>query len=275
MNGSEPPSSRTLFFRACPAVDATDMPAFSLPVRVTAAIRGSSMSAAMSLLSMKRLVKAPAGRPARRKMSSRRSAVCGTFDACLSRPTLPTISAGAAKRTTCHSGKFHGMMARTGADRLVVHIRTRGAGGDRFVRQQRLGVLGEPAQAHGALRRLGAGGGERLAHLGGHDAGDVGPLALEEVGRIAEVAGPFGEAGRAVLEEGVEGLLQERLHLGRGVCRKRLLGLTGGGIDRGVGHDRFLPQSRARPRRPSPRCSGIARRISFPVAVCGSSPVAK
>ena len=41
------------------------------------------------------------------------SAVCGTLDACFSSPTLPTISAGAAKRITCHSGKFHGMMAST------------------------------------------------------------------------------------------------------------------------------------------------------------------
>ena len=42
------------------------------------------------------------------------SAVCGTFEACLSSPTLPAISAGAAKRIACQSGKFHGMMARTG-----------------------------------------------------------------------------------------------------------------------------------------------------------------
>ena len=114
MKGSDPPSSRTLFFKACPAVAATDMPAFSLPVSVTAATRGSSMIAAMSLLSTKRFVNAPSGNPARRKMSSISSAVCGTLEACLSRPTLPTISAGAAKRTTCHSGKFQGMMASTG-----------------------------------------------------------------------------------------------------------------------------------------------------------------
>ncbi len=113
MNGSEPPSSRTLFFSACPAVAATDMPALSLPVRVTAATRGSSMIAATSLLSTKRLLKAPSGRPARRNRSSMRSAVCGTLEACLSSPTLPTMRAGAAKRTTCHSGKFQGMMART------------------------------------------------------------------------------------------------------------------------------------------------------------------
>ncbi len=68
----------------------------------------------MSLDSTKRLVKTPSGRPARRNRSSRTSAVWGTFDACLSRPTLPTISAGAAKRITCHIGKFQGMTASTG-----------------------------------------------------------------------------------------------------------------------------------------------------------------
>ena len=40
-------------------------------------------------------------------------AVWGTLDACLRRPTLPTMRAGAAKRITCHIGKFHGMTART------------------------------------------------------------------------------------------------------------------------------------------------------------------
>ena len=37
-----------------------------------------------------------------------------TLEACLSRPTLPAMSAGAAKRKTCQRGKFHGMTARTG-----------------------------------------------------------------------------------------------------------------------------------------------------------------
>ena len=41
------------------------------------------------------------------------SAVCGTLLACLSRPTLPAMSAGAAKRMACQSGKFHGMIAST------------------------------------------------------------------------------------------------------------------------------------------------------------------
>ena len=57
---------------------------------------------------------APSGNPAWRNTSSISNAVCGTFDACLSSPTLPAINAGAANRITCHSGKFHGMTASTG-----------------------------------------------------------------------------------------------------------------------------------------------------------------
>ncbi len=56
----------------------------------------------------------PAGNPARANRSCMNSAVCGTFEACLSSPTLPAISAGAANRIACQSGKFHGMMASTG-----------------------------------------------------------------------------------------------------------------------------------------------------------------
>ena len=56
----------------------------------------------------------PAGKPARANRSCMNRAVCGTFEACLSRPTLPAISAGAANRMACQSGKFHGMMASTG-----------------------------------------------------------------------------------------------------------------------------------------------------------------
>ena len=44
------------------------------------------------------------GKPARRMTSSIASAHCGTLEACFSSPTLPAISAGAAKRKTCQKG---------------------------------------------------------------------------------------------------------------------------------------------------------------------------
>ncbi len=113
-NGSDPPSSSTHFFNARPAASATLRPAASLPVRVTATIRSSAMSPATSPEGMSNVLNAPWGNPARRNTSSIKMADWGTLDACLSKPTLPAMSAGAANRITCHSGKFHGITASTG-----------------------------------------------------------------------------------------------------------------------------------------------------------------
>ena len=81
--------------------------------RVAAATRSSDRTSSTCFVSMSIVWKTSAGKPARRNSSSMYNAVCGTFDACLSSPTLPAISAGAAKRIACQSGKFHGMIART------------------------------------------------------------------------------------------------------------------------------------------------------------------
>ena len=114
MNGSLPPSSRTLVLTFWPARAPTSRPAGSLPVSVTARTRSSSMMPSMTDEPTSSVWNAPSGKPARVRMSSIASATWGTFEACLSRPTLPAMSAGAAKRSTCQYGKFHGMTASTG-----------------------------------------------------------------------------------------------------------------------------------------------------------------
>ncbi len=113
-NGSLPPSSSTVFLIISPHVEATARPAGSLPVRVAALIRSSCSRSSTAAEPISRVWKQPSVKPARWNRSSRYRAVCGTFDACLSSPTLPAIRAGAANRTTCHSGKFHGITASTG-----------------------------------------------------------------------------------------------------------------------------------------------------------------
>ena len=113
MNGSLPPSSRTTFLPTAPAWAATARPAPTLPVSVTAATRRSAMTAGTWSVPINSVWRTPSGAPARRIRSSRRSAVRGTLGACLRRPTLPAITAGARNRATCHRGKFHGMMAST------------------------------------------------------------------------------------------------------------------------------------------------------------------
>ena len=113
MNGSLPPSSITVGLISSPQMAATDWPAGSLPVRVAASTRGSRRMRSTALDETSSVWKQPSGKPPRAMTSERYSADCGTLDACLSRPTLPAISAGAANRTACQSGKFHGITAST------------------------------------------------------------------------------------------------------------------------------------------------------------------
>ena len=113
-NGSLPPSSSTTGLSSSPATRATARPAGVLPVSVAARTRGSRRILSTADEPTSNVWNAPSGKPARRNVSSISSAVCGTFDACLSSPTFPAINAGAANRMTCHSGKFQGMTASTG-----------------------------------------------------------------------------------------------------------------------------------------------------------------
>ena len=113
-NGSLPPSSSTTFLISLPAMRATADPAAPDPVSVAAITRRSRRIASTRAEPTSRVWKVPSGNPARANSSCMNNAVCGTFEACLSSPTLPAIRAGTAKRIACQSGKFQGMMARTG-----------------------------------------------------------------------------------------------------------------------------------------------------------------
>ena len=113
MKASLPPSSITLFFNWLPALAATERPARSLPVNVTAATRASRITSAAWSLSICSTPNTPAGSPAAASTSAITSAQRGTLLACLSTATLPAISAGARKRNTCQIGKFHGITAST------------------------------------------------------------------------------------------------------------------------------------------------------------------
>ena len=93
------------------------MPARSLPVMVTAPTRGSSISrrvtAGTSGSATTRAANSPSGAPASARTSWTAMPQPVVFGECLSRAALPAISAGAAKRRTCQSGKFHGITAST------------------------------------------------------------------------------------------------------------------------------------------------------------------
>src|SRR6478752_6706029 len=102
---------------AAPAMDAIDEPARSLPVRVTAAIRGSSTTrrdtSGTSSAATTSERNSPAGAPASANSSSIASAQPVTSGLCLSSAAFPAASAADAKRSTCQNGKFHGITANT------------------------------------------------------------------------------------------------------------------------------------------------------------------
>ena len=109
------------------------------------------------------------------------------------------MSAGAANRMTCQSGKFHGMTASTtpsGWYRVYACARADRVGRARLVGEERLGVLGEEPARLRALLRFGTRRHERLAHLGRHDARDLVGLGVEDVGGGAH---PARRAGRSVV----------------------------------------------------------------------------
>ena len=207
MNGSEPPSSSTLFFRACPAVAATDMPARSLPVRVTAAMRGSSMIAATSLLSTNRLVKTPSGKPGPPEEVLEQERRLRDVGRVLEQPDVAHHEGrrGEADHLPQREVPRHDGQHRT--ERLVVHVRTR---------RRRWRSARRPAAPRRA-RRTSAGPWRtwtprpwrrrRSCPSRWSRSGPCRALALEQVGRVDQVAGPLGEAGGAVLGEGVDGPL--------------------------------------------------------------------
>ncbi|GAA1947629.1 hypothetical protein GCM10009798_03430 [Nocardioides panacihumi] len=106
---------------AAPATAAIEDPARSLPVRVTAATRGSSTTrretAGTSSAATTRLRNSPTGAPASAAASATSASIASaqpvTSGLCLSSAALPAARAAQAKRSTCQNGKFHGITAKT------------------------------------------------------------------------------------------------------------------------------------------------------------------
>ena len=101
MNGSEPPISRTTFFRLRPATSATAEPARSDPVTETPRTRGSGITFSAICSLVARIVwYAPSARPASSYIAWIASPDSGHWGAGFSRIGLPTIRFGPAKRAT-------------------------------------------------------------------------------------------------------------------------------------------------------------------------------
>ncbi len=147
------------------------------------------MSVSTAEAPTRRVVKTSGGKPAAANTPSMASAERGTFAACFRSPTFPAMSAGAAKRKTCQKGKFHGMTARIGAERVEAHETLRGVGGGGLGGEEARGVLGVVVAPPGALLDLGLGLGDGLPHLLGHEPGIAIALGPQVSGGGAEMAG--------------------------------------------------------------------------------------
>ena len=194
MNGSLPPSSSTLFLMTLPAALATWLPASVLPVSVTAATR-RILDHALHLvgLDQQRLEHAlgKAGAPEDVLDGERALRHVGGV---LEQADVAGHQRrrGEAEHLPEREVPRHHRQHR--ADRLVGHPALRGAGLDRLVGQEPLGVLGVVAAAEGALGRLLDGGLERLAHLGDHEPAEGLLLRLQDLGRLEHQPPALGEA---------------------------------------------------------------------------------
>jgi len=111
MKGSDPPSSRTVFFNSRPAREATSLPAASLPVSVTAAIRRSRRrSEDQRSGNQQALEKYPPGIPLAEQLLDSQGTP-GTLDACF-RMAACRHQRRRGKAEHCQKGKFQGITAR-------------------------------------------------------------------------------------------------------------------------------------------------------------------
>src|SRR5579875_1293805 len=121
-------------------------------------------------------------------------------------------------------------------------------------------MLREPAQRQRALGDLGLRGGERLAHLGGDHASDVGLLGIEDVGCGEHPACSIGEARPPVTLESVARRSDTAVDLVWGVAGEGRLDDAGGRVD-GSKCDRS-----------SPRCSRSSPTTRWPWVVVLAGP---
>ena len=253
MKGSLPPSSRTTFLMAAPAWAPTARPAPTLPVRVTALTRRSAMmSGHLVGADQQRLEHAGRGAgPAEQVLEEQGRP--GDVGRVLEEPDVAGHQGRGREPghlpqrvVPRHDGQHR-------PQRLVGDEAQRGVHQHPPVGEEALPVLGEPAEAGGALGHLPLGLGERLPHLGGDDVGDVGQLALQQLGHRHQQSGPLLEGGGRPLGGRPLRQVEAAIHLGGVEGLERLDELAGGGVGGGQwrsgvggGHAAILP----RPGRP-------------------------
>ena len=122
MNGAFPPSSieeRKTFLADC---SSNLTPTWVEPVKVILRNRESAITGALVVADSFVVITlmTPAGNPASSKVFTNRSVVSGVSSAGLITTVQPAASAGPILRVAIASGKFHGVIAKTGPTGLEV-----------------------------------------------------------------------------------------------------------------------------------------------------------
>ncbi len=104
INGSDPPSSKTTFFKFFPACSANFDPAYSLPVSEPACTCLLATRAGITSCPMMTLLKRSSGKPAFRNASSIAKELPVTLRACLSTIPFPAMSGGIPTLSGCQNG---------------------------------------------------------------------------------------------------------------------------------------------------------------------------
>ena len=217
MNGSLPPSSNTAFFSCLPARLATAAPAPSLPVKVTARTRGSSINWPTRSPLISNVWKAPGSKPASRGVFQQAD-VAGHERGCREPNHLPE------REIPGHHGQHR-------AEREIANEAAVGLGLDRLVAQELCGVLRVVAASQRAFFGFGDGGFQRLAHLLSHHLAVGALISLQDLGDLAHALRALREAKPALRLEGAQCMVEPALELG--VCGffERSPRLAAGGID--------------------------------------------
>ena len=232
MDASEPPSSSTTFFSCAPARAATDRPAASDPVRVTAHTPGCSTPRRREIPEITSDEKQPGSNPAVSKSSSSASATPVTFDACLSTTGVAGHQCRCGepddlpeREVPRHHGEHH-------AERLVVDERPTRLGGDVAVGQHRLRSVGVVPTDPCRLGELGTALTQRLAHLHGHQRR---PLVASLEQDLADAVHALARSANVVRRHDAnrcQRAVDDRLDLGGRVFGVLRRDLTGRGVDR-------------------------------------------
>ncbi len=240
MKGSLPPSSSTTFLICAPAARPTETPAPSLPVSVTAAMRGSSISRATRSEPTRSVLERALGEARLAEDLLDRQGAVGDVRSVLQEPDVAGHQRRRGEAEDLPEGEVPGHHGEDRPERVVADEAAGGVGRDRLLGEEALGVLGVVPADRGALLGLSDAGADGLAHLEGHATAPLGLARLENLRGLRHPGRALGEGRPAPARELGRGERDAPLDLGVGVRLEGPEGRSGRGVDGGDGHGSSL-----------------------------------